>query len=116
MKLANIDQADVPQAKITGYLLSTTHRDGKHKAAFFLGFGFQPEDWQQLAKALRNHAQEHDFVKEEPSPFGRRYVVEGTMPAPYGRAPKVRKVWFIDTGQEIPRFVTAYPLKGADDE
>ncbi|MEW6299747.1 MAG: DUF6883 domain-containing protein [Thermodesulfobacteriota bacterium] len=31
---------------------------------------------------------------------------------PSGRAPHVRVVWFIDAGEAIPRFVTAYPLKG----
>ncbi|WP_375338992.1 DUF6883 domain-containing protein [Ancylothrix sp. D3o] len=33
------------------------------------------------------------------------------LPAPDGRSPPVRSVWFIDTGAENPRLVTAYPLK-----
>lgn len=116
MKLPNVEQAEVPEEKITGYLLSTTHRDGKHKAAFFLSFGFKSKVWQQLMRALRDHAQQHDIIKEELSPFGVRYVVEGTISAPDGRAPNVRTVWFVDTGQSTPRFVTAYPLKGDDDD
>ncbi|MFQ5612045.1 MAG: DUF6883 domain-containing protein [Anaerolineae bacterium] len=43
-------------------------------------------------------------------PFGTRYVVEGPMPAPDGRTPLVRSVWFIETRGQIPQFVTAYPL------
>jgi hypothetical protein len=39
MKLPNHEHALVPQEKITGYLLSLTHRDGRHKAAFFVSFG-----------------------------------------------------------------------------
>ena len=58
MKLPNVEQAEVPQEKITGYLLSNTHRDGKHKAAFFLSFGFKPKAWQRLTQALRDHAQQ----------------------------------------------------------
>jgi hypothetical protein len=112
MKLPNVDQATVPQEKITGYLLSTAHRDGKHKAAFFMRFGFKPEAWEELAAALLNHARQHDVVKEEPSPFGVRYVVEGALPAPDGRSPDVRAVWFLEAGDDKPRFVTAYPLKG----
>ena len=54
----------------------------------------------------------YDVVKEESSPFGVRYVIEGAMAAPDGREPGVRTVWFIDRGKDIPRFVTAYPLKG----
>jgi hypothetical protein len=35
---------------------------------------------------------------------------------PDGRTPTIRSVWFIETGEEVPRFVTAYPLaKGEDD-
>ena len=113
MKLPNLDNADVSEEKITEYLLSSTHRDGRHKAAFFTSFGFRPEDWQALAKALQDHARQHDVTKEEPSPFGVRYVVEGPILAPDRRSPNVRVVWFIDTGHNKPRFVTAYPLRGA---
>ena len=38
------------------------------------------------------------------------------FPAPDGRAPKVRVVWFIATGERIPVLATAYPLKGARDD
>ncbi|MGH3976576.1 MAG: DUF6883 domain-containing protein [Pseudonocardiaceae bacterium] len=33
-----------------------------------------------------------------------------------GRTPSIRSVWFLESGQDVPRFVTAYPLKGADDD
>jgi hypothetical protein len=112
MKLPNVDQADVPQEKVTDYLLSATHRDGKHKAAFFLAFGFRLEAWHELAEALLSHARQHEVAAQQASPFGVRYMVEGTLPAPDGRAPNVRTVWFVDTGETAPRFVTAYPLKG----
>lgn len=36
MKLPNVEAVVVSEDKITGYLLSPTHRDGRHKAAFFL--------------------------------------------------------------------------------
>jgi hypothetical protein len=107
-----LDKAEVPWKKIVDYLLSATHRDGRHKAAFFLGFGFRSEEWEQLAAALVNQARANDVVKEEASPFGVRYGIESAIEAPDGRHPKVRSVWFIDTGKTIPRFVTAYPLKG----
>jgi hypothetical protein len=47
----------------------------------------------------------------EASPFGTRYVIEGIISTPDGRAPFIRAVWFIETGEQIPRFVTAYPLQ-----
>ncbi len=52
MKLPNVAVALVPADKITGYLLSPTHRDGRHKAAFFFGSGFALDAWQALAAAL----------------------------------------------------------------
>jgi len=116
LKLPNHQNAVVSREKLIGYLLSPTHRDGRHKAAFFAGFGFSVDPWQELAAALLQHVADHEVAKEEDSPFGKRYVVDGTMRAPDGRTPVVRSVWFIDTGTDIPRFVTAYPLRRQDDD
>ncbi len=116
MKLPNVESAVVPEAKITGYLLSTTHRDGRHKAVFFRSFGFAVGDWQALAAALLRHAEEHEVARAEKTPFGTRYVVEGTIGTPSGRTPSMRSVWFVDNDQDAPRFVTAYPLEGAGND
>lgn len=116
MKLPNVEATVVSEDKSSSYLLSPTHRDGRHKAAFFLGFGFTADVWQTLAAALLKHAADHEVAKVESTPFGTRYVMEGTMETPYGRTPSIRSVWFLENGQAVPRFVTAYPLKGADDD
>ena len=110
MKLPNIERAVVPGRKITHYLLSTTHRDGQHKAEFFRGFGFKLEAWEELAAALLNHARNHEIVEIVPTPFGRNFVIEGALPAPDGRAPNVRAVWFIANGAETATLATVYPL------
>jgi uncharacterized protein DUF6883 len=112
MKLPNHEHVLVPREKVIDYLLSTTHRDGRHKAVFFSGFGFTADNWQELADALIQHANDHEVAKEEGSPFGTRYVVDGTMTMADGRDTWVRTVWFIDTGTDMARFVTAYPLRG----
>jgi hypothetical protein len=112
-KLPNIETAFIPQKKIVNYLLSETHDSGRAKATFFTRVGFTTEAWETLAHALRSHAVRHAIAKVESSPFGKRYVVEGDLPTPSGRVPQVRVVWFIDNGEQVPRFVTAYPLKGA---
>jgi hypothetical protein len=110
MKLPQYDRALVPREKITDYLLSETHLDGRHKARFFTLFGFVAESWEILAEALRQHAAAHEVARVEDSPFGMRYVVEGIITTPAGRTPLVRSVWFVRHGEETPRFVTAYPL------
>ena len=111
MKLPNAERAVVPERKITHYLLSTAHRDGRHKAEFFRSFGFKLEAWEELATALLEHARRHEVVEAVPTPFGRNYVVEGTLPAPDGRLPKVRLVWFIANHAETATLATAYPLE-----
>jgi hypothetical protein len=116
VNLPNYAQAVFPERKITEYLLSLTHRDGRSKAAFFMRFGFTADNWEGLADALRRHAAEHEIIAVEDTPFGISYIVEGSLTAPDGRLPHVRVVWFIETGESIPRLVTAYPLKGMRDD
>ena len=111
MKLPNHEGAIVPRAKIVEYLLSSTHREGRGKARFFTRFGFSVDSWETLAEALLHHAADHKVAEVEPSPFGTRYVVDGIMKTPDGRTPNVRSVWFIETGEDLPRFVTAHPLR-----
>ncbi len=113
MRLPNGDQAIVPQQKIVEYLLSPTHRDGRSKAVYFGKFGFSAQAWEVFAEALRRHVADNEVIEIEPTPFGISYIIEGALSAPDGRSPKVRVVWFIETGQTIPRLVTAYPSKGS---
>jgi hypothetical protein len=79
MKLPSFEQATIPQAKITEYLLSLSHEDGRSKAKLFMSFGFSRESWEELAEALRNHAMDHEVTNIETSPFGIRYIIEGEM-------------------------------------
>jgi hypothetical protein len=115
MKLPHREKAIVPEAKITLYLLNPQHPKGRGKAKFFMQFGFSVAQWKQLADALFDHAQRHEVVKTEQTPFGTRYVVEGEFATPINRQPQVRVVWFISTDSEHPHLVTAYPLEGSDD-
>jgi len=111
MKVPNTEQAIVPRAKLADYLLSSSHRDGRHKARFFSQFGLSQDNWLELENLVRQHVQQHEITKEEPSPFGTRYVVDGIMKMPNGRTPQIRSVRFIRFTEEFPRFVTAYPVK-----
>jgi len=109
MKLPEYASAMVPESKIVDYLLSFSHPDGRGKALFFSRFGFAVAQWQVLADALRQHAAAHSVVTVDQTAFGTRYVIEGPVTAPNGRTPSIRVVWFIASGEAIPRLVTAYP-------
>ena len=111
MKLPNADNLVVEREKILDYLLNTTHPYGASKARFFARFGFQAEEWQQLAQALRHHGQTHEVKRAQETGFGPRYQVEGRLGAPDGRSPRVRSIWQLDHGEVAPRLITAYPLE-----
>lgn len=111
MKLPNAEQLVVERGKIVDYFLNATHRYGASKARFFGEFGFRAENWEILAQALREHGQRHEVSKVKQTVFGPRYEVEGTLPAPDGRMPRVRTVWQLDRGRLAPRLITAYPLE-----
>jgi len=110
MKLPNAQSATVPERKVTQYLLNPAHPAGGSKAGFFLRFGFTVAEWPRLAEALLRHACENDVMEMEKTPHGTRYVLDGPLTAPDGTRLNVRSAWYIDPGNETPRFVTAHPL------
>ena len=110
MKLPNAASASVPERKVTHYLLNPAHPAGGSKATFFLRFGFTVADRQRLAEALLRHARENEVVETEQTLHGVRYVVDGPLTAPDGTSLNVRTAWYIHTGSDAPRFVTAHPL------
>lgn len=110
MKLPNSDLAYISNTKIDEYLLSPIHPDGKSKHDFFIRFGFHPHQGEKLVDALKQHALEHDVVRQEQTLFGIRYIIEGFLRCPDGRKPKVRVIWFINLEDDLPRLVTAYPM------
>jgi hypothetical protein len=97
MKLRGVERADIREAKIVKYLLSTSHRAGKSKAAFFMEFGFEPERWEELDRALRQHATDNEVAREEKTRFGTRYVIDGPLQAPDGRMLNVARLGLLTT-------------------
>ncbi|MDP2662724.1 MAG: hypothetical protein Q8R28_18570 [Dehalococcoidia bacterium] len=109
MRLPNADKARVDYGKITDYLLSLSHPDGRNKAAFFMAFGFRVEEPEVLKQALQHHGAIRSVTGIAESRFGKRYTVEGTLETPDGRNPTVRTVWILANESDAPRLITAYP-------
>jgi hypothetical protein len=109
MMLPNAGRAVVDQEKVTAYLLNPRHPDNGGKAPFFLSLGFRADDWLTMARALRQLAAAFPVGKTLASAHGRKYVLDGRIETPSGATPMVRTVWIVDTGQQTPRLVTAYP-------
>jgi hypothetical protein len=112
LQIPNAHRAIIEPAKLQEYLLSGSHPVGRFKAAFFLGLGYSVEDWRQLESDLRSQHLSHPAAGEERGPYGRKYVIRATLVGPAGRAAEVVSVWVVRTGEEVPRFVTAYPGGG----
>ncbi|MEX1257411.1 MAG: DUF6883 domain-containing protein [Gemmatimonadota bacterium] len=111
LKLPGGVHATVPTAKISDYLLSRRHARGRLKARFFVAMGYRPETPHLLRRDLLALARDGEVAEVVPSPFGTRYVVEGTIVGPVGVRFTLRSVW-IALGPDLrPRFVTAYPIE-----
>ncbi|MFM7373713.1 MAG: DUF6883 domain-containing protein [Chthoniobacterales bacterium] len=113
MKVPNAEKATVQEPKIRRYLLDPAHPAGGSKARFFHQFGFSFVRWEQMASLLRQHVQDHEVAKVRPKEHGTSYAVDGPLSAPDGSRLQLRSVWFIDSGGDTPRFVTAHPLPKA---
>jgi len=111
VEFPNHQNAVASEHKLAGYLLSSLHAYGRHKAAFFTRFGFSADAWETLARALLEHASQNEVVRIEDSPFGNSYIINGQLLTPDTRNPRVCAIWFIQTGEEVPDLVTAYPLE-----
>ena len=85
MQLPYLENAQVEERKITGYLLSEDMSEGK--VAFFTAFGFALARWDVLRDALMAHAAAHQVVRVVNSPFGTKYLIEGPLQTLDGRNP-----------------------------
>lgn len=111
MKLPNAEKAIVEREKITDYLLNPAHPDNGGKAAFFKYLGFRRVAWEKLAEAFLELAQAAEVAGTMKSPHGQKYVIVGRIESPGGKSAAVQTIWVVDSGYDVARLVTAYPLK-----
>jgi hypothetical protein len=108
-KLPEADRAIIDVAKVRDYLLSPEHPVGRFKATFFASVGYVRRDWERLRQELVSVAVAGDATPGQPSAFGEKYEVRGSIMGPTGRRFAVVTVWIVLRGESVPRFVTAYP-------
>lgn len=109
MYLPNAEHAIVPISKLKEYMLSEHHPIGRFKAKVFQSWGFKESNLEVLEKGLLTIAQSQHVTEETTSPYGIKYVIDGTLHNPNGQPRRVRTIWILDHGQTQPRFITAYP-------
>ncbi len=109
MKLPNGKNAYIPQEKLLKYLLSETHPVGKSKAKFFHKLGFNETNTAKLEEILLSIANKNTVEDIKEMAYGTNYVVKGTVNLSRNKIASIKTVWFIEHGQNKPRFVTAIP-------
>ncbi len=109
MKIPGAERGVIEAAKLRDYLLSASHPVGRFKAAFFVALGDSQEAWQTLAADLRSHAVENEAKASEMNAYGQKYEVHGILRGPTGRVAAIVSVWIVLSGEDLPRFVTAFP-------
>ena len=62
-----------------------------------------------LEADLRSQHLPLDVTGTSTNPFGTLYEIEGAIRTPSGRVVRFCSVWQIDTGADVPRFITMYP-------
>ena len=109
MRVPRADFARIDPAKVRDYLLSPSHPVGRFKAAFFGALGYTQENWRRLENDLLSMIRSKGAVPGQPSAYGQKYEVRGTLVGPSGRQAQILAVWIILPGEDFPRFVTAFP-------
>jgi hypothetical protein len=115
MPIPGFEKAVIEPAKLRDYVLSEEHPVGRYKAAVFRKLGYTQGNWKELEKDIREQLLLLDPVREEPTPFGKKYEVKGKLKGPSGAAAAVVSIWLVKRGEEKPRFVTIYPQRGLHD-
>ena len=107
--IPNAAHAIIEPEKLHGYLLSASHPVGRFKARFFAALGFTSERWAELDDALRDQHLSQEIEMARTERYGRFYTIRAILIGPAGASAPVVSIWCIRTGEERPRFVTAYP-------
>jgi hypothetical protein len=109
MKVPNAGNAIIATEKLRDYLLNIGHRRGSAKARLLLSMGYRPDEWERLEQDLRDQHLIHHVRSSSQSGYGRRYDIIAPLFGPNGKSIPFCSVWQVDTGTDVPRFITMYP-------
>jgi uncharacterized protein DUF6883 len=109
MRVPNADRAIIVREKLSSYLLNMSHKRGGPKARLLLGFGYRSDNPQALESDLRAQHLSVDVTRTHENAYGVVFEIEGPIKTPSGRTVAFCSVWQIDTGTDVPRFITMYP-------
>jgi uncharacterized protein DUF6883 len=109
MKIPNADRAIIAGDKLIGYLLNASHKRGGPKARLLLRIGYRSDNPYSLESDLRAQHLPLDVARTHENAYGVVYEIEGPINTPGDRTVRFCSVWQVDTGTDVPRFITMYP-------
>lgn len=109
MTIPNADRAIIAAEKLTGYLLNVSHKRGAAKARLLISLGYQIATPQVLESDLRKQHLSLGIARTSENPYGMVFEIEGPIKTPSGKTVRFCSIWQVDTGTDVPRFITMYP-------
>jgi hypothetical protein len=107
--IPNAHRATIAIEKLTAYLLNPSHKRGAAKARLLLSLGYRTDAPDVLESDLRAQHLSLNASRTSQNPYGVAYEIEGPITTPGGRIARFCSIWQIDSGSEVPRFITMYP-------
>ena len=109
MSIPHADKAIIAVDKLVRDLLNPSHKRGGAKARLLLSLGYRTQAPQVLESDLRAQHLILDAARTSENAYGVIYEIEGMIGTPNGRTVRFCSIWQVDTGSEVPRFITMYP-------
>ncbi len=100
------EQAIIPQAKLTRYLLIKLAKNDK--SGYLAQAGYTIDNWQQLEQQLRQQLKLPAYFDQQ-TQFGTIYKIEGVLQGLNGVNLEIATFWIIDKETQETRFVTLLP-------
>jgi hypothetical protein len=115
-RIPNGDRAVIDMRKLTHYVLDPNHKTGRHKARVFAAaLGLTVEHAHVLADALRQAAAAEEAGLERRDSYGAHYRIEFAIMFK-DKLRRVRSIWTIRSGEDFPRFVSAFVTAEDEDD
>ena len=109
MRVPNADRAIIAADKLNAYLLNMSHKRGPQRRGCCSAWGTGPTLPSVLESDLRAQHLSLEAVRTHKNAYGVVYEIVGPIRTPNGNRVQFCSVWQIDTGTDVPRFITMYP-------
>lgn len=107
MKLPKYEEAVIPRAKFTEYVLNP-EKDLNKARAFELALGYTMDNADELIQQIYNKLPEYEAKEKPDNGWGKRYEVKMELTGPNGKTAKVLTAWIVDKETGKTRLTSAY--------